>query len=99
VTDYSSVSFDALFLQKPVFLFQFDQDEMGLKEEAFIDIETQLPGHISFTPEELALSVSEVRAAKWSFVHQPQRELYFDHCDDLNSARISELIRTFAQAN
>ena len=99
VTDYSSVSFDALFLQKPVFLFQFDQDEMGLKEEAFIDIETQLPGHVSFTPEELALSVSEVRAAKWSFVHQPQRELYFDHCDDLNSARISELIRTFAQAN
>jgi len=96
VTDYSSVSFDALFLEKPVFLFQFDQDEYGLREDAFIDIDTQLPGDASLS---VAPFLSKVRAARdkdWRFELQAQRDLYFDACDDQNSARTLSLIRALA---
>lgn len=99
VTDYSSVSFDALFLHKPVFLYQFDQEDYGLREDAFIDIDTQLPGNVSLEADMLLDKIKTSHAAGWPFDLQPQRDLYFDNCDNQNSARTLALIRTLAMTN
>lgn len=96
VTDYSSVSFDALFLEKPVFLLQFDQEEYGLREDAFIDVDTQLPGHASLTVDGFLQKLKAARAGNWAFDLKMQRNLYFDSGDDRNSARVLDLIRALA---
>ena len=99
VTDYSSVSFDALFLKKPVFLLQFDQEEYGLRKDAFIDVDTQLPGHASLTVDAFLEAVRTAKAGDWAFHLQMQRDLYFDSGDDQNSARVLNLIRTLGMTN
>ncbi|WP_165351993.1 CDP-glycerol glycerophosphotransferase family protein [Salipiger sp. IMCC34102] len=99
ITDYSSVSFDALFVKKPVFLFQFDQESYGLREEAFIDVESQLPGHVSLSLDPLLQDVSASRAGNWRFKLQRQRDTYFDAEDDQNSARTLDLIKALAMTN
>lgn len=99
VTDYSSVSFDALFLHKPVFLYQFDQEDYGLREDAFIDIDTQLPGDVSLEADMMLDKIKASHAAGWPFNQQPQRDLYFDNCDNQNCARTLALIRTLAMTN
>ena len=96
MTDYSSVSFDALFLKKPVFLFHFDQEEYGLREDAFIDVDTQLPGHVSLTVGPFLEKVQAAKGNNWAFDLEMQRDLYFDVCDDQNAARSLNLIRTLA---
>jgi hypothetical protein len=99
VTDYSSVSFDALFLKKPVFLLQFDQEEYGLRQDAFIDVDTQLPGHASLTVDAFLQAMKAAKADDWDFHLQMQRDLYFDAWDDQNSARVLDLIRTLGMTN
>jgi len=99
VTDYSSVSFDALLLKKPVFLFQFDQHESGLAQDAFIDIATQLPGQVSLRSDTLLAQVADARAGQWPFTHHAQRDLYFDACDTQNAARLSEVVKQLGSAS
>lgn len=99
VTDYSSVSFDALFLKKPVFLLQFDQDDYGLREDAFIDVDTQLPGHAQLTVDLFLQDIKSAKAGNWAFDLKMQRDLYFDSEDDQNSARVLDLIRALAMTN
>ena len=99
VTDYSSVSFDALFLKKAVFLLQFDQAEFGLREDAFIDVDTQLPGHSSLTVDAFLRAVKAAKESGWGFDLKMQRDLYFDDKDDQNSARLLKIIRELAMTN
>lgn len=99
VTDYSSVSFDAIFLNKPAFLFQFDQDDYGLRKDAFIDIDTQLPGQLSLDIESFTAQIKESHDADWPFTLEEQRNLYFDRCDNHNSERVLALIYTLSMTN
>jgi CDP-glycerol glycerophosphotransferase (TagB/SpsB family) len=99
ITDYSSVSFDALFLKKPVFLFQFDQESYGIRKDAFINVDTQLPGHPSLSVDALLESIRKAKIDQWSFDLDSQRNLYFDHGDDQNSARVLNLIRAISMTN
>jgi len=96
VTDYSSVSFDALYLGKPVYLFQFDQEAFGLRQDSFIDVDTQLPGEVSMTSNEVVRKLVHGLETGWRFNLKAQRDLYFDHCDDKNSERVLSLIKTLA---
>lgn len=96
VTDYSSVSFDALFLSKPVYLFQFDQEDFGIRQDSFIDIDTQLPGDVSMTSKEVIEKLVHGLETDWQFNLEAQRDLYFDHCDDRNSERVLSLIKALA---
>lgn len=60
VTDYSSLCFDFLYLDKPSIFFMFDRDEYFAKSKPYIDVEKELPGPIAPTVEELAGIVSAV---------------------------------------
>lgn len=44
VTDYSSVCWDALFLEKPVVFYQFDRREYDDDIGGYVDFDTELPG-------------------------------------------------------
>ncbi len=53
ITDYSSVSFDFSFLQKPVIYYQFDKDRFFGENGSHFDIYKELPGYIVEAQEEV----------------------------------------------
>lgn len=96
ITDYSSVSFDALYLNKQVFLYQFDQDEFGIRQDAFIDIDSQQPGDVIVDEAGLFAAVTKAAAEGWAFTQQAQRDMFFNHRDDNNCERVFSLIQSLA---
>ena len=94
VTDFSSVSFDALFLKKPVFLFQFDQDTHASTNNTYVKTESQMPGQCSTTSAALYNDILNSYKNGWSFDFFAQHALYFDSCDDQNASRIANVIRS-----
>lgn len=53
ITDYSSVSWDFLYLKKPVIFYQFDVEEYLDKRGSYLNFEHDLFGHKTNTVEEL----------------------------------------------
>jgi CDP-glycerol glycerophosphotransferase (TagB/SpsB family) len=56
VTDYSSLTFDFLYLRKPTTFFAFDRDNYFETERPYIDF-SEFPGSIALTPEGLVSNV------------------------------------------
>ena len=52
VTDYSSVCWDFLFLDRPVLFYQFDLDEFLERTGSYIDLRKDLFGPVATTAEE-----------------------------------------------
>lgn len=94
ITDYSSVSWDMHYLNKPVLFYQFDyQDYMNLTG-SYIDIKENLFGNSSSTIDEL---INQVQIAiENNFIPEEKFKLIrsknFDFVDKSNSKRIFEEI-------
>ncbi|MCC8028869.1 MAG: CDP-glycerol glycerophosphotransferase family protein, partial [Lachnospiraceae bacterium] len=99
ISDYSSIIFDAVYLHKPVLLFQFDQEEYLRSRESYVDLESDLPGQVVHTTGEMIQAMthlieSDFRAAP-SF--EEKRRRYFDYEDGCNSERIHQTILTLRE--
>lgn len=46
ITDYSSVAWDVLYMDKPTIFYQFDQDRYNSEVGSYINLNTELPGPI-----------------------------------------------------
>ena len=53
ITDYSSVCWDELYMEKPVLFYHFDADLYEAVTGSYIDLSTDLPGPKCATEEEL----------------------------------------------
>ncbi len=93
VTDYSSVSFDALLVDRNVLLFQFDQDEFGIRNDAFIDVDKELPGEFVPDVDTLVKRLVSFRQNGWAFEQSEKRDLYFQYKDDHASTRVAEVVK------
>lgn len=92
ITDYSSCFIDYMLTDKPALSFAYDYDRYTCVERgAFYDLEQVFPGPVCRTFGQLRdaievlfrpLSPVETAKRRW------QRELFFDHFDDCNSARV-----------
>lgn len=93
VTDYSSCFIDYMLTGKPAVSFAYDLDSyLALERGAFYDLEEVFPGPVCRTFEELRRALEnlfetpspkDMEALKW------KRQLFFDHVDDQNSARVA----------
>lgn len=94
VTDYSSIIFDVVYLGKPVLFFQYDQDMYNKYRGSYVDLEMDLPGEVTHSPEDLVVSL--INMIKYDFMVEPKyadrAEKYFDYHDCNNSMRIYEAI-------
>lgn len=94
VTDYSSVSWDAFYMKKPVVFYQFDYDDYMNMHGSYIDMETSLFGERTTDFEELFPWIEEY--AKKDFAMHPwyeeKHDYYFKYSDNLNTQRICEQI-------
>lgn len=95
VTDYSSVAWDAIYIDRPVFLFQFDRDRVGFSRHAFIDVPS-LPGPVDDDAAALVARLSEAAAQGWTYDVRAQRDAAFRHIDAANTDRTTALIMQMA---
>jgi len=94
ITDYSSIAFDALYIGRPTVFFTFDAEEYRFAENAFIDVERDLPGPRAATPDEVEREVRQIwkrRGAADSALERARRQ-YFRHIDDRNCERLMQAV-------
>lgn len=96
VTDYSSVYFDYLLLDRPVVFYAYDREEYAADPGFNLDYDEVTPGPIAETFDELLRALEEVGSS--SDAHAAERErvrrLAFDHAD----GRAAERVREYARA-
>lgn len=95
VTDYSSVAFDAIYVDVPAIFFTFDDVEYRFAEGAFIDVDNELPGIRYRSLDEFKTGVEDFEAclALARSASSGIRHKYFRHVDDNNSKRVISTIR------
>ncbi len=95
ITDYSSVCWDVLYMDKPVVYFQFDADRYLTEHGAYIDFAKDLPGDRVLTQDGL-LAALEKTAADGFMIGDEYREMaeqYFAYKDNNNSRRTAAFLK------
>lgn len=98
MTDYSSIAWDALFLNKPVAFYQFDLDAYEKARGAYIDLRTELFGPVARTAEAASLTTREIvhngfAVPEWAPVMRSWRERAFAFHDAQNCDRVFQAIQ------
>jgi CDP-glycerol glycerophosphotransferase (TagB/SpsB family) len=100
ITDYSSVAWDMLYLDKPVVFYQFDLDDYSRERGGYVSLKDDLPGPIAHSAEEaigaLASYLSGDRTAQEEHRQRMKRWQHkaFAFRDDRNCERVTaEIVR------
>ncbi len=93
VTDYSSIYFDYLLLDRPILFFAYDlqhyrQDERNL----LFEYQEMAPGTICNNQQELLNALLELTEDPWQTERKKVRNRVFDYVDDKAGARILEFL-------
>ncbi len=93
-TDYSSIIFDVVYSNKPAVFFQFDYELYNKYRGSYVDMKTELPGVVTYTPESFIEELIKNINTKFELteIHKKNVKRYFDYCDKENSRRIYESI-------
>ena len=97
VTDYSSVYFDFLLLDRPVVFFPFDLERyLSEDRELYFDYDETTPGPTAATFEELLDHLDDAVGDDDAYAADRERvrEAFFDHTDGRSAERVVEAIRT-----
>ena len=90
LTDYSSVTWDALYVDKPVFFFSFDLDRYESERGAYFDLRRDLPGPAASTGAACVDMLDDALAHGLPLGDAARRwqERAFAFRDDRNCARV-----------
>ncbi|MBQ9059300.1 MAG: CDP-glycerol glycerophosphotransferase family protein [Atopobiaceae bacterium] len=96
ITDYSSVMWDALYLDKPVLLYQFDQERFlsplpgEFSVGSYIDFDTEAPATVCCTVDECVTALKRCIESGFTLSdrHQQLAEPWFAFRDHDNCERI-----------
>lgn len=95
ITDYSSVCWDAYYLEKPVLFYQFDSENyIKAHGGSYLDFETELFGDRYIEGEALIDGIEEYvnNGFQEKKVYGDMRSYYFEYRDNDNSKRTYEYI-------
>jgi CDP-glycerol glycerophosphotransferase (TagB/SpsB family) len=97
VTDYSSVCWDFLFLDRPVLFYQFDLDEFLEHTGSYIDLRKELFGPVAGTAEEASAWVRKFIEEGFSALYfrprmEEMKKFAFAHRDGKNCERLAREI-------
>ena len=89
ITDYSSVAWDVLYMDKPVVFFQFDQERYLDEVGSFIDLNNELPGTVCKTIDELNQGVNAYMDTGFALTQEnsDKARTWFDFKDRNNRER------------
>ncbi|WP_336363081.1 CDP-glycerol glycerophosphotransferase family protein [Halalkalicoccus salilacus] len=99
VTDYSSVYFDFLLLDRPVAFYAYDRDEYAADSGFHLDYDEVTPGPVAETFEELLDALEAVRSSPDARADERERvrRMAFDHADGRAAERVYEYARNRAE--
>ena len=89
ITDYSSIYFDYLLLDKPIIFFPYDLQHYVTDERTLLfDYTEMTPGKLCNTQEELQAALLEPDTEYWEGRRKEVRDKVFDHNDDQAGTRL-----------
>ncbi|MEZ7008335.1 CDP-glycerol glycerophosphotransferase family protein [Aeromonas sp. S13(2024)] len=99
VTDYSSVAWDFLFMQKPTLFFQFDVNEYLAKRGAYVSFQSNLPGQICYSYDNFTECLKSMieKDCKFESRHLSKLKMFINNIDSKNCHRVYEEISTSAK--
>ena len=95
ITDYSSVSWDILYQDKPVLFYQFDLDKYNEAHGSYLDMHTELFGDRAETESQLLDRLEECiqNDFKMKPEYEAKRNEYLQFKDNQHSRHICEEIK------
>ena len=95
ITDYSSVSWDVLYQDKPVLFYQFDLDKYNEAHGSYLDMHTELFGDRADTEQQLLNRLEECiqNDFKMKPEYEEKRKEYLQFKDNQHSRHICEEIK------
>lgn len=95
VTDYSSVYFDFLLLDRPVVFYAYDRESYEENPGFYLDYDEVTSGPVAETFDELLDTLDGVLTEPDTDVSERERvrRLAFDHPDDRSAERVREYVR------
>lgn len=94
VTDYSSIYFDYLLLDRPIIFFPYDFDHYIADERKLLfDYIDMAPGLLCKTQVELQAALSKPDTEHWKAKRREVRNKVFDHLDDKAGKRLYDFVR------
>lgn len=94
VTDYSSIYFDFLLLDRPIIFFPYDYDEYIRNDRPLLfDYVQMAPGHICMCQDELETAMLKIDDDMYREKRNEILNLVFTHKDNAASARIWQILK------
>lgn len=97
ITDYSSVYFDFLLLNRPIHFYVYDLEKYVTKDREFmLDFDAVAPGVRSYNQEEFFDSIEQLLSSGDDGFEKSRKELcanLFDYNDSSSAARVCEYIK------
>ena len=103
ITDFSSVYFDYLLLNRPIHYFVHDKEEYEEKDRKFmLNFDDWTPGHKSRTQEECFAALEQLLVNNMDDGLEGERirmrDILFDNCDDRAAVRCCEFVAQMVKA-
>ncbi|MDG6881414.1 CDP-glycerol:poly(glycerophosphate) glycerophosphotransferase [Phocoenobacter uteri] len=92
ITDYSSLMFDYLLLEKPIFLYMYDKEEYSQEVRGiYLDLNKDIPGKICHKEKDLIDALNDIQSNNIDFTYFNKR--YNPYEDGDSSLRVLEKIK------
>ena len=98
ITDYSSIAFEYVVMNKPIYFYAYDLEEFSDHGRGFYeDYESYVPGYVSKTTEVLLDQMKEMEknpdiARKWEKKRREFQEKNYGFCDGNSTRRLIRLL-------
>ena len=93
ISDYSSVVWDFLYMNKPVIFYQFDQEKHLKTTGTYVDVPDDLFGPVTKTPKETVTEIKKIAAKDdYSEKRLSIKNKFFDYDDPENCRRMVDCI-------
>ena len=92
LTDYSSVSWDFLYQNKPIIFYMFDQETLEAERGTYLDLDKDLYGYKAVNTEEVMDLLKYIVTENPANPFYRNAESYFDYFDHENCKRLADKV-------
>lgn len=95
ITDYSSVSYDMIYMNKPVLFYQFDYEKFVNSVGTYVNMDKDLIGDRSFTVIDLCNDINKMAESgfRLPYEYKLKRDNSFTYFDRNNSLRVIQELK------
>lgn len=92
LTDYTSVSWDFLYQNKPIIFYMFDQEILEEKRGTYLNLDEDLYGYKAVNSDEVIHLLERIVTEDNTNLWYEKAEYYFDYFDQENCRRLADKV-------